>query len=55
MKNWITEIRNTPEGISSRWEDKEWVSELENKVEESNQAEQREEKKVKGNLWHHQL
>ena len=41
MKNSITEIKNTLEGVNSRLEEaKEWISNLEDRVTESNQAEQ---------------
>jgi len=41
MKNAITEIRNTLEGTNSRvTEAEEWISELEDRVVEINEAEQ---------------
>ena len=41
MKNVITEIRNTLEGTNSRvTEAEEWISELEDRVVEINEAEQ---------------
>ena len=41
MKNSITETKNTQAGINSRLEEaKEWISNLEDRVMESNQAEQ---------------
>ena len=48
MKNLITEIKNTSEGINSRLEEaKEWISDLEDREMESNQAEQEREKTTK--------
>ena len=45
MKNAITEIRNTLEGTNSRvTEAEEWISELEDRVVEINEAEQRKRK-----------
>lgn len=46
MKNSITEIENALEGINSRWvEVEEWISELEDRIMESNQAENEREKR----------
>ena len=45
MKNVITEIRNTLEGTNSRvTEAEEWISELEDRVVEINEAERKKEK-----------
>jgi len=46
MKNSITEIKNILEGINSRSEDTEQISELEDRVMESSQAEQQKEKRI---------
>ena len=40
LKNTITEMKNTVEGISSRLEDAEQISNLEGRVTKSTQAEQ---------------
>ena len=41
-KNTITEIKNTLEGINSKWDDsEEWISKLEERVLEITQAEQK--------------
>ena len=44
MKNSIIEIKNTLEGINSRLEKEEQISNLEDKVMENNQSEQETEK-----------
>ena len=50
MKNAITEIRNTLEGNNSGvTEAEEWISELEDRVVEINEAEQNKEKRIKRN------
>jgi len=46
MKNSITEIKNILEGINSRSEDTEQISELEDRVMESSQAEQQKGKRI---------
>ena len=49
MKNTITEIKNTQEGINSRiTEAEEWISELEDKMVEITAREQNKEKRMKG-------
>jgi len=40
LKNLITEMKNTLEEINRRLEDAEWISNLEDKIMESNEAEQ---------------
>ena len=46
LKNRVTEMRNTLEGINSRSEEaEEWISNLEDRVVESTQAEKKKEKK----------
>jgi len=40
VKNTITEMKNTLEEINRRLEDAEWISNLEDKIMESNEAEQ---------------
>ena len=50
MKNTVTKMINTLEGISSRINDtEEWISELEDRVVEITDAEQRNEKGAKKN------
>ena len=50
MKNAITEIRNTLEGNNSGvTEAEEWISELEDRVVEINEAGQNKEKRIKRN------
>ena len=50
MKNTISELKNTVEGIKSRLNEAEdWISELENKVEKSSQNEQEKEKRLRNN------
>ena len=46
MKNSITEIKNTLEGINSRLENAEDISHLEGSIMESNQVEQQREKGI---------
>ena len=47
MNNSITEIINTLEGITSSLEDaEEWISDLEDRLMESNQSEQQKEKRI---------
>ena len=46
MKNLITEIKNTLEGINRIEETEEQTSNLEHRVMESNEAEQKREKKI---------
>ena len=44
MKNTITEMKNTLEGINSRLDDtQEWISELEGRIVEITEAEQKKE------------
>ena len=44
MKNTITEMKNTLEGLNSRLDDtKEWISELEGRIVEITEAEQKKE------------
>ena len=46
MKNSINEIKNDQDGVNSRLEEAEkWITDLEDRVMESNQAEQEREKK----------
>ena len=46
MKNLITEIENSLDGINSRLEDAhQWISDLEDRVMENNPVEQKREKK----------
>ena len=48
MNNTINEIKNSPEGISSRiTEAEEWTSDLEDKIVEITTAEQNKEKRMK--------
>ena len=50
MKNTITEIKNTLEGINSRvTEAEEWISDLEHRMVEFTAAEQNKEKRMKRN------
>ena len=56
MKSTITEMKNTLEGINSRWNEAEvQISDLEDKVAETTQSEQQQEKKIQKNdtlgLW----
>ena len=44
LKNIITEMKNIPEGINSRLDDREWISNLEDKIMEISQSEQQKEK-----------
>ena len=48
MKNIITEMKNTLEGINSKFDETEnWISNLEDKVAENIQSEQKREKELK--------
>ena len=50
MKNTITEMKNTLEGINSRLNDsKEWISDLEDRVVEITATEQKKERRMKRN------
>ena len=50
MKNPISELKNTVEGIKSRLHDAEdWTSKLEDKVEKNTQKEQEKEKRLRKN------
>ena len=50
MKNTITEMKNTPEGINRRLNDtEEWISKLEDRVVETTATEQKKEKRMKRN------
>ena len=50
MKNTITEMKNTPEGINSRiTEGEEWISDLEDRMVEFTATEQNKEKRMKRN------
>ena len=50
MKNTITEIKNTLEGINSRvTEAEEWISEMEDRIVEITATEQNKEKRMKRN------
>ena len=50
MKNTVTEMKNTPEGINSRiTETEEWISDLEGRMLEFTAAEQNKEKRMKRN------
>lgn len=51
MKNTITETNNTLEGINRGLrEAEEWVSNLEDRIMESNQAEHQKEKRIKNEI-----
>ena len=50
MKNTISELKNTVEGIKSRpYEAEDWISKLENKVEKNTQNEQEKAKSLRKN------
>ena len=49
MNNTITEVKNTLEGINSRVNEAEWISELEDRVGEITTVEQKKEKRMKRN------
>ena len=49
LKNTITEMKSTLEGICSRLNEEEWITELEDRVVEITMAEQKKAKKVKRN------
>ena len=50
MKNTITEMKNTLEGLNSRLNDtEEWISELEDRIVEITANEQKKEKRMKRN------
>ena len=50
MKNTILEMKNSSERLNSRVDDtEEWISELDKRLEEITQAEQRKEKRIKKN------
>ena len=47
MKNTITEIKNTLEGITNRLDDTaEWISKLEDRIVEITEAEQKKERRI---------